>query len=171
MKRRRRSTGKSKAEYFQDAVQKYMLLHHVTEFDPDEVAAWMVKMGLYEDRPRSAEYYCRAEIIKSLRAQHITDPQGREVRAMLGARRKDAQGNLFSTWAPLFQAKPDHARRSLQQMRRGARGEVLMIDRTANSYNDNNIHGAVLPLMDFDFNKDIAEDSMPPDYPDEKPND
>jgi len=160
---------KSKAQYYQDAMERFMRERKVTEFDPDDLADWMVENGLYDEAPRSPKYRCRAEIVKVMRAQHLTDPQGREVRAMVGVRRKNSQGELFSTWSPLFQAKLDHARRSFQQMRRGARGELLIIDRTMKSYNDNNVHGVTLPLLDFDFNKDIAEDSMPGEYPDEKP--
>jgi len=171
MKRRRRATGNSKAEIFQDAARKYMELHKVTEFDPDEVAEWMVNTKQYEERAYSVVRRCKQELTKALRAQHVTDPQNRDVRAMLCARYKNKQGELWSMWSPIYQAKPDHARRALQQWRRSLRGEALLHDRTTKSYNDNNIHGASLPLFDYDLNKDIAEASMPPDYPDEKPQD
>lgn len=170
-KRRRRPTGKSKTEYFQDAARKYMELYNVSEFDPDDVAEWMVNTKQYEERPHSVVRRCKQELTKALRSQRITDPQGRDVRAMLCARRKNQQGELWSIWSPIYQAKPDHARRALQQWRRSIRGEVLLHERTTQSYNENNMHGAQIPLFSYDMDKDIAESKMPQEYPDEKPED
>jgi hypothetical protein len=164
--RKRRSP---KAEFFQRAAQEYMRINKVTEFDPDDVAKWMISTRQYEEQSYSVVRRCRQELTKALKAQHVTDPQGREVRAMLSVRHRDEQGELWSTWSPLYQAKPDHARLSLQQWRRSMRGEVLLHDRTARSYNDNNVHGAQLQLFDYDFNRDRDEDAMPKDYPDERP--
>jgi hypothetical protein len=167
--RTRKRTKKSKPEYFQDAAKEYMKLHGVTEFDPDEVAQWMVDTGLYEEAPRSMVRRCKHELVKYLRAQRVMDPQGRDVRGMLGARYKNEQGEFWSTWSPTYESKPEHARLALQQWKRGVRGEVLLHDRTTRSYNDNNVWGAQLPLFDYNMNKDIEEANLPEHYPDEKP--
>lgn len=167
--RTRKRTRKSKAEYFQEAAQEYMALHGVTEFDPDEVAQWMVDTERYDEVPGSKVKRCKKELVKHLRAQRVTDAQGRDVRAMLGARYKNEQGELWSKWSPIYEAKPPHARLALQQWRRSFRGEVVLHDRTTRSYNDNNVWGAQLPLFDYNMNKDCEEANLPEHYPDEKP--
>lgn len=160
---------KSKIEFFQEAARKYMELHGVTEFDPDDVAKWLVETKQYEETSHNVVKRCKKELTDALRAQHITDNQGRDVRAMLCARHKNEQGEFWSIWSPLFLSKPEHARLSLQQWRRSIRGEVLLHDRTTRSYNDNNVHGAQLELFDYNMNKDREEASLPDKYPDEKP--
>jgi hypothetical protein len=35
------------------------------------------------------------------------------------------------------------------------------------SYNDNNVYGAKLASMDYDFNKDVQEANLPATYPSE----
>lgn len=167
--KRRRRTRQSKAEYYQQAAKDYMKLHEVTEFDPEEVARWMIDTGRYVEAPGSKVKRCKKELTKMLRAERLTDPQGRDVRAMLGARYKNEQGEFWSKWAPLYESRPEHARLSLQQWRRSFRGEVILHERTTQSYNDNNVWGAQLPLFDYNMNKDIDEAKMPEHYPDEKP--
>lgn len=159
----------SKTERFLRATQEYMRLHGVTEVDPDDVARWMVDTRQYEEQPYSMVRRCRQEITKALKSQRLTDPQGRDVRAMLSVRHKNEQGQLWSTWSPIYQSTQKHARLSLQQWRRSIRGEVLLHDRTTKSYNDNNEHGSQIPLFDYNLNLDRDEAEMPPDYPDEKP--
>lgn len=167
--KKRKRTKKSKAEFFQKAAQNYMEINGVTEFDPEIVADWMVDTKQYEEAPRSIVTRCKQELVKSLRVQRTTDDQGRDVRAMLGARYKNKQGDFWSIWSPIYLSKPEHARLALQQWRRSIRGEVLLHDRTTRSYNDNNVHKVQLPLFDYNMNKDRDEAAMPEQYPDEKP--
>ncbi len=167
--KKRQRAKKSKAEFFQEAARQYMALHGVTAFDPEDVADWMVETKQYEEAPRSIISRCKQELVKSLRAQRTTDDQGRDVRAMLGARYKNQQGDFWSIWSPIYVAKPEHARLALQQWRRSIRGEVLLHDRTTRSYNDNNVYKAELTLFDYNLNKDRDEAAMPDQYPDEKP--
>lgn len=161
----------SKREYYQNAAREFMKLHGVSEYDPLEVAQWLVDTGQYSEKPKSKLLRCKAELTDALRVQRMEDPDGNDVRANLGARYKNAQGELFSRWAPLFEAKPEHARLSGQQWRRSIRGESLLHDRTFRSYNKHNTHGAQLPLFDYNFNLDIAESQMPDEYSDDKPDD
>lgn len=167
----RRYHRRSKSQYYQSQAQEYMRIKKVDEFDPDEVAQWMVDNDKFSELAPSAKDRCKKELVNALRAQRHLDDDQQEVRSMLGARLKNAQGELFSKWAPLYDAKPAHARLAGQQWRRGIRGEVLLHDRTFKSYNKFNKHGAQLPMFDHDYNKDIAESAMSEDYPDERPSD
>jgi hypothetical protein len=163
---------RSKADFFQKATEEYMRINGITEFDPDDVAEWMVETRQYEEQSYSVVRRCKQELTKALRAQHQIDPDGEDVRALLCVRHKNAQGLLSSRWSKLYESKPEHARLSGQQWRRGIRGEVLLHDRTFRSYNKFNIHGAQLTLFDHDYNKDIEEDSMSgEDYPETRPDD
>ncbi|MGA2092532.1 MAG: hypothetical protein ABSH16_03870 [Sedimentisphaerales bacterium] len=167
--KKRNRLKKSKTEFFQEAARRYMEKFKVTEFDPDDVAKWLVDTEQYVEVSRNVVKRCKHELVKALRAEHVTDNQGRDVRANLGARYKNEQGYLWSRWSPIYLSKPQHARLALQQWRRSIRGEVLLHDRTTRSYNDNNVHGAQLELFDYDMNKDRDEANMPEQYPDEKP--
>lgn len=170
LNRKRTSTRPTRKEYFQKAVHAYMQEFGVTEVDPDEVAKWMCDTRKYEETPYSIVKRCKQELSRAMKDEMIVDPQGRDVRRMHCIRFRVA-GETKSLWAPIYDAKPEHMRLSLQQRRRGIRGEVLQHHTDFTSYNDNNNSGAQLELFDYDFNKDVAEHSMPTDYPDDKPDD
>src|SRR6266511_2533303 len=108
-KSHRRSTRTSKADFFQSAAREDMRLKGVTEFDPDDVADWMVKTRQYVETSYSVQRRCKQELTRALKSQRLTDPQGRDVRAMLCARHTDTEGELFSRWAPIYQASGQHA--------------------------------------------------------------
>jgi len=160
---------KSKKDFFQEAAHAYMKEFGVTDFDPDEVAEWMVDTGQYEERPRSVIHRCKQELTEALRDEKIIDPAGRVVRAMHCVRYVNEDGAIKSTWATLFDAAPNHMRVSFQQNRRAIRGQVLQMHASQVSYNEFNKHGAQLDLFDHNYNLDIAESEMPLDYPDERP--
>lgn len=42
-----RQARKSKAEFFQNAAEEYMRIKKVAEFDPDDVADWLVETGQF----------------------------------------------------------------------------------------------------------------------------
>jgi len=74
-----------------------------------------------------------------------------------------------SVWYKIYEMPPEKMRASGQLRRRGAFRDVLQIHIDFESYNDNNVFGAMVDQLDFNFNKDILEASQPITYPDEGP--
>lgn len=72
-------------------------------------------------------------------------------------------------WADIKTAKPDHMRLSLTLRRNGIVADAWHHLLDTRSYNDNNIHGAELPLFDYDINKDLVEKELPEDWPEGNP--
>jgi hypothetical protein len=72
-------------------------------------------------------------------------------------------------WAPLYRATADQFRLGMQARRNGIRADCRQHKKDHESYNDNNVHGEHVDLFDYDFNKDLDEESFPTEYPDEDP--
>jgi hypothetical protein len=65
----------------------------------------------------------------------------------------------------IFHAPADHMELSLKLRRFAAWRDVQQLHIDFESYQDNNVYGAKLEPMDYDFNKDLAESKMPTTYP------
>lgn len=152
-------------------VHEYMQEHNVESADLKLVAKWAIKRGKWDRPPMSREKQCQREISRALRAETYTDPQGREVRRMHPVRYGTSKGPLTVLWYEHTTARPKQMQTSLAQRRNGIRYDVRQHFLDWESYNENNVHGAQLPLFDYDFNKDAVEMQQPPSYPYEKPDD
>jgi hypothetical protein len=158
----------SRKDYFARARREYAGEHGLTEVDPDDVAKWMVDTGRYDPRPLSIVKRCKQELVRALKDERITDPEGREVRANHCIRWREGD-TLFSRWVGIYEAKPGRMRTSLAQRLRQMEAQVHQHHTDWSSYNDHNIHGAQLGLFDYDFNKAVDERNQPTQYPDEPP--
>ena len=138
--------------------------------DPDAVADWAIQTGIYKPPPIDQKQILHAKIRSALRDDYFEDPQGREVRAnhpeMIEV--QTAKGVRWrSVWYRIYEMPPEKMRGSGQLRRRGAFRDVYQIHIDFESYNDNNIFGARVDQLDFNFNKDIKESNMPTEYPDD----
>lgn len=151
-------------------VEQYTKAHPKASspIDPDVVATWAIKTGLYKPQPVDPQQLLRRQIKSALRDDYIEDPQGRTVRAnqpeMIEV--KTPEGIRWrSRWYKTFEMPPEKMRAAGQLRRRGAFNDVLQIHIDFESYNANNIFKASVDQLDFNFNKDIKEASMPTEYP------
>src|SRR5579872_714558 len=140
--------------------------------DPDAVATWALKAGMYKVPPLDPQQILRRLIRTALRDDYIEDPQGRDVHAhqpeMVEV--KTPKGIRWrSRWYKIFEMPPGKMRAAGALRRRGAYRDVYQIHIDFESYNDNNIFHAKVEQLDFNFNKDIKEQSMPTDYPESGP--
>jgi len=155
-------------------VEKFIEAHPKASnpVDPDAVAAWSLKTGLYKMPPIDPQQLLRRNIRTALRDDYIEDPQGRDVHAnqpeMVEVKTPDGI-RWRSRWYKIFEMPPDKMRAAGALRRRGAFRDVFQIHIDFDSYNDNNIFKAKVEQLDFNFNKDIKEATMPTDYPDEGP--
>lgn len=142
--------------------------------NPHLIAPWLISHGLWFQEPLTPEEMLRRTIRRSLRDDYTHDPQGREVRkyhAVIEEVRTPDGIRRLSTWREIFEAPPDHMRVSLALRRKSALNDVAQLQMDFESYNENNKHNATLTPMDYNFNTDLAEGSMPTEYPDENPGD
>lgn len=154
------------AKYLQELAHKYMKEHRVDKIDLEDVARWAVKKHLYAPKPISVVQQCKREMAKALAIEYHTDPQGREVRSMIAFPVSSNAGQLQWEWAPLYLSTPEQFRLGMQTRRNGIRADCRQHKRDHDSYNDNNEHNAHVPLFDYDFNKDLEEETFPTEYPD-----
>jgi hypothetical protein len=141
--------------------------------DPDAVSAWAIREGVYDHKPVSPGRALRRLITQHLRSEYSVDPQGRDVRehhvVVTEIERPDGSVVQKSDYYRLRQAPLQHMQLSLQLRKRSSQAIVVQVETDRRSYNDNNVFGAQLPPMDYDFNKDIEELDQPTTYPDAPP--
>jgi hypothetical protein len=154
---------RTKAEYCQDIVNKYVKATNKDEWDLMEVARWAIKQNLWESSPANALKQCAHDLARALRNEYFTDPQRRRVRKKHAF--KTLQGWL---WSDIELIKPERMHLSLQQRRGYIVGDCKQLKTDLDSYNDNNPHGAQIQ-MSFNFTEDLHELAMPSTYPDSKP--
>jgi len=151
-------------------IELYQQEHDVETWDLDEVSAWAIREGHYRPEPIDPAKALKGQMAKALKNEHITDRQGREVRKFHAVRHTDGE-RQWTLWATITDADPGHMRMSLQQRRQyllsGCKQHKLDFD----SYNDNNKFGAALPPVNYNFDADIEESSLPTTYPADRPED
>ena len=150
------------ARQYREAHDGAMNLNHMYE--------WANEQGLYIPRSQDISRQFRREMGRALGKEMTVDPQGREVKANHAYRVTDQDGQYQWEWAPIATIRPQHMRMSLTLRRDSMASTVIQHHTDWESYNDNNIYGAELPLFDYDFNHDIDEDQQPEEWSDEDPN-
>lgn len=148
---------------------EYMKEFNVETVDPGRVYDWARETGRWEPKQLDIRKQYIRELRRALRDEHYIDPQGREVRRMHAAPKRASNGQLVWEWADIETAPPDHMRVSLTLRRQGIVADAWHHLQDTKSYNDNNVHGAQIPLFDYDINKDIAEKEQPEQWPDVDP--
>lgn len=159
----------SNAKMLQQICHDYMAEHGVESVDPDDLASWAMATGRWQERPYDAHKRCRRELADAMRDEHFTDPQGREVRRMHPDRVLKGD-NYAWEWHEIYHMPAAKFRASITHRRDGVLAGLKQMKTDQDSWNDNNVHGATLPLFDADFNPDLEEMDQPDDHwPDEDP--
>jgi hypothetical protein len=142
----------------QHIANKYMEEHGVAYFNPRDVAAWAIRMRLWQPE-RSALIRQFTEILgRALREEYFTDPQGRRVRSKhVIIEEKD--GEQTSLWGDIRTADPKHMALSFQQRRRQIVGDCRQLKMDIDSYNENYNKGPWIQTS-FDFTHDLEEDEI-----------
>jgi hypothetical protein len=142
--------------------------------EPHLIAEWAIKQGISRPVPQTPEEILRKDIARYLKNDYIDDPQGRHVRKnhaiFIPVVTKDGIVRR-SRWYEKDIAPPEHMRLSLQLRRTAAFHDVRQMDLDFQSYNDNNVYGVKLPLMDYNMNPDVQESNLPATYPSAPPDD
>ncbi|HEY2094122.1 MAG TPA: hypothetical protein VGJ81_19805 [Thermoanaerobaculia bacterium] len=161
----------TKAREIEYVIEQYHKAHPDADPSeiPDLIAEWAYNKGLWKRPPVDPVVALSRDIARYLRNIYVTDPQGREVRknhAVMIEVQTPSGPKRRSIWKELFHADAEHMKVSFQLRRRAAEQDVKQLHLDWSSYQDNNVFGAKLDQMDFDFNKDIEESNLPTTYPD-----
>ena len=170
--KRRHPRGSREIEYVLDLYKAEHPDEAHKPLAPEKVAQWADDRQLLQRPIIDPVDILRKRIVSHLGHAYQIDPQGREVRANAvilepvvtpsGIRRR-------SRWLPLFDAPEEFAHEFFQWRRRGALADIVQLATDRDSYNDNNIHGATLKQISFDFTADVEERNMPTSYPSSAP--
>ena len=120
-----------------------------------DIAAWAIRESLWNPQPASIIAQCADHLSRALRDEHITDPQGRRVRAKHVAKILD-HGKTMPLWADIRTATRQHMQTSFQQRRHQIVGDCKQLKTDVDSYNDNANDGEPIQMI-FDFTLDLEE--------------
>jgi len=121
-----------------------------------QIAAWALRTRRWAPQPSTLIDRCARELADALRAEYVTDPQGRRVRAMHAATIPDARGEQQTLWADIRTASREHMEVAFQQRRRQVVADCHQLKVDLDSYNENARPSSQLVLI-FDFRDDLAE--------------
>lgn len=167
----------SKRRALEQLIRLYMH-RHPNEADgpiePHKIAAWGIASGNWQRPTPSPEDVLRSALAGYLKSEHIDDPQGRRVRKYVGVYTEIVTPDGVvrrSRSYPIFLAPAEHMQLSLQLRRRAVFHDVRQMALDLESYNENNVHGTMVPGLDYNLNLDLAESRQPTSYPSAPPPD
>lgn len=133
--------------------------YYKTHSDPattKEIAIWAVRNHLWHPQPADVIDRCAEELSRAMREEHLTDPQGRSVRAKYVARVKDSAGQTRFEWADIRTAPPHFMKIAFQQRRQQIVGDCRQLKTDVDSYNENAKPETPIQIV-FDFTRDLEE--------------
>jgi hypothetical protein len=169
----KRMKKKAQMEYVLD---QYRLAHPNSDsaIEPHLVSPWAISKGLIVPRIITQEEILRRDLARHLKSEYVTDPQERRVRKNhsipVEVQTQDGPKRR-SRWYSIFEAPAPHMQLSFALRRNMALNDCQQLELDLRSYNDNNIHSAKLPKLDYNFNLDIEEGDLPTTYPSAPPED
>lgn len=120
-----------------------------------EIASWAVRKRLWQPQASAVIDQCANQLSRAMREEHITDPQGRAIRAKHVAR-KVRNGQQVALWADIRTADRQHMEIAFQQRRQQIVGDCRQLKTDMDSYNENWSSGEPIQ-MSFDFTLDLEE--------------
>lgn len=129
-----------------------------SKFNFEEFSKWAVENKHYVRRPISAEKQCENEARRAVRQAHHVNPQGIRVRTYRTFPFAYEDEQLILEYVDVRIAAPDIAEKAFDHDHKRIENDVKRHSIEKQSYDDNNLFGAVLKRFDYDFNA-IAEDA------------
>lgn len=120
-----------------------------------QISAWAIKNDIWRPYPSSIVDQCAKHLSQAMREEHITDPQGRVVRAKHVAR-VERDGVQMPLWGDIRTADRKHMQIAFQQRRQQVVGDCRQLKTDLDSFNEN--RNPIEPIqMSFDFTHDLEE--------------
>ena len=158
---------KSRKDFMITIRNLYVQEHGDGPIDADALFAWAKAKQLWYPKERSVRSQFKEELADALRTEEIIDPQDQTIRKNYPV--VIYHGKKQQTlWSEFAHASEGHMKLSLQQKRRGIKGEVDSSKKTIKSWNVNNKFGSLIE-MSYNFDEDSIEDEFSTEYPDAPP--
>lgn len=148
-------------EQLQRIVKRYMESEQPWPATTRQIASWAIRQRIWAAQPSDLVNQCADQLARAMREEHITDPQGRVVRAKHVAR-IERGGKQTALWADIRTAPREHMRMAFQQRRQQIVGDCRQLKVDCDSYNENNIPAEPIQII-FDFTTDLEELELPED--------
>jgi len=137
-----------------------VLDRYAAEVDPeptslDPVAAWAVRQGLYQPRPRDVVQMCKEELAESLRQVKRIDSKGRKYRAKRCVR-TNVGGAQLTLWADADTAPRSFMEKSIAQTRKAVADDCFQLKMDVDHFNDERGRDQPIKLV-LNFTEDVAE--------------
>ena len=116
-----------------------------------DVAAWMIREGLWKPRHADLVSRCSEDLATALRQEYRTDPLGRRYRANHAVRSR--QGTL---WADIDSAPREHMEKAFAQRRKQIVGDCVQLKTDVDVFNERRADEQPINLV-LDFGDDVAE--------------
>ena len=155
---------KTYAEQLEDLADQYLDETGAKSYTLESLANWALENGLWKPYPQDIRKLLQHHLRKALASIHRLDPQGRRVRAHLVVPMVKEEQTVFEWF------KPEHMNYAEMQAaykyrRSISANEVKQCFNCTTSWNENYSDGRIVE-QDYDFNKDLLEDSFPDTHPD-----
>jgi hypothetical protein len=150
-------------------VDEYCAETGVKDVDLADVAAWAIKTDRYVPPPYDPIKALRKEMQRASRQEYIEDDNGRPVRRRHAYRIKRGEVQL-TLWAKIEEISRKHMRLSARGRRGGILADCIQLTLDLQFYNDNFNPGEPIQPS-FNFEPDLVEKLLPPEYKDVPPDD
>ncbi len=143
------------SKQLQKIVTRYLEANQPWPATAREIAAWAVQNRLWELQPSAIIDQCTNQLSRAMREEHITDPQGRTVRAKHVAK-VERNGEQVSLWGDIRTASRQHMQIAFKQRRQQIVGDCRQLKTDLDSYNENKIADNPIQIS-FNFTYDLEE--------------
>ena len=152
-----------------DIVEEWAHENGTDIIDIDQASDWAVATGRYAKQPISAKQQCMQDMRRALQQATHIDPQGNKVRTKHAVKNwafKGEQLTMATLWVDVRTGKPEMVGEAFQQGWKGIANDVKRHSIEKQSYDLNNAYGVILPMFNYDFNKQAEEARMSGEYDD-----
>lgn len=120
-----------------------------------QIAAWAIRRGRWQPQPFALINQCADQLARAMREEHITDDNGRIIRAKHVARIEQS-GEQTALWADIRSASCEHMQIAFQQRRQQIVGDCRQLKADCDYYNRSRSPGEPIQIV-FDFRTDLEE--------------
>ncbi|MGN6369103.1 MAG: hypothetical protein ACTHN5_12650 [Phycisphaerae bacterium] len=144
------------------AIDRYEIETGDKSGDLKSVARWAHRKGILTPRDRDPVKAIAHELRSACARDYITDEKGQPVRHRLAyiEQRGDKQ---MAFWFKMEDATPEKMRLNAAMRRNGTLQDVLQLHRDIRYFNNHHNPGDPIQL-DLNFQRDVEEHDLPPDY-------
>jgi len=146
---------RSRTDFLQEIVSKYLEAGHTLPASPKDIARWAIDNKHWAPQPEAMVNQCADQIARAMAAEYFTDAQGRRIRAKHAVVFPEGP-KQYVLWDDIRTAEHKHIEIALQQRRHHILSECKQLKNDVDYYHENR-HPLRPIQMIFDFTLDLEE--------------